>query len=226
MTTKPLISIRILVAFLVGVFTTHAAVAASDSKSGRIKKCQDSAGRWHYGDTADAACARSKVIELSKEGVQTREISAPLTEAELAARAAREAEAALAKKRAEAQAASDRQLLATYGHEDDIALARDRKLADLDATIKTTEETQLSLRAAYARARAQAADETAGGKKMSAETAKELAHAETQVRKHDEIIAAKQAEKEKLREKSVAELARYRELKSQPLPAASALPTP
>ncbi len=215
------ISTRFVMSVLIGAFAAHTGMAASDSKSGRIKKCQDSAGRWHYGDTADDSCARSKVIELSKEGVQTREISAPLTEAELVARAAREVEAAAAKKRAEAQAASDRQLLATYGHEDDIALARDRKLADLDATIKTTEETLLSLRAAYARARAQAADESAGGKKVSAETTKELANAESHVRKHEAMIATKQAEKENLRAKSVTELARYRELKSQPLPAAS-----
>jgi hypothetical protein len=51
---------------------------------------------------------------------------------------------------------------------------------------------------------------------------KELANAESQIRKHEAMIVAKQTEKEKLRANSVTELARYRELKSQPLPAASA----
>jgi hypothetical protein len=202
------------------------AQAATDGKSPRIKKCRDAAGHWHYGDTADEACARSKVLELNQHGVKTNEVAAPLTEAELKAKAAQAAAEAEAKQRAEEQAASDRQLLANYGHEDDIAMARDRKLADIDAGIQSTEETLASLRAAYARTRAEAADESAGGKKVSAQTQKELLNAENQIRSHEALIAAKQGEKEKIRAKSAAELARYRELKSKPLPAVLAKPAP
>jgi hypothetical protein len=202
------------------------AQAATEGKSPRIKKCQDAAGHWHYGDTADEACARSKVLELNRHGVRTSEVAAPLTEAELKAKAAQAAAEAEAKKRAEDQAASDRQLLASYGHEDDIAIARDRKIADIDANIKSTEETLSSLRAAYARTRAEAADESAGGKKVTAGTQKELLNAENQIRSHEALIAAKRGEKEKIRAKSATELARYRELKSRPLPAAAAQPAP
>jgi len=200
--------------------------AATEGKSPRIKKCQDAAGRWHYGDTADESCARSKVLELNKHGVRTSEIAAPLTELELKMKAVQAAAEAEAKKHTEEQAASDRQLLATYGHEDDIAMARDRKIADIDASIKATEETLSSLRAAYARSRAQAADESAGGKKISAETQKELVNTQNQIRSHEALIAAKHSEKEKIRATSTAELARYRELKSRPLPAATAQPAP
>ncbi len=202
------------------------AQAATEGKSPRIKKCRDAAGHWHYGDTADEACAHSKVLELNRQGVQTKEVAAPLTEAELKAKAAQAAAEAEANKRAEEQAASDRLLLATYGHEDDIAIARDRKIADIDAIIESTAETLASLRAAYARLRAETADESAGGKKVSAQTQKELLNAENQVRSHEALIAAKRGEKEKIRAKSADELARYRELKSRAIPAALAQPAP
>ncbi|HJW80631.1 MAG TPA: hypothetical protein VJ396_00170, partial [Acidiferrobacterales bacterium] len=72
---------------LVSLFAaTLPASAADDKKGGRIKKCQDAAGKWHYGDSADEDCARSKVIELDTRGIQRKEIAAPLTEAELKAR--------------------------------------------------------------------------------------------------------------------------------------------
>lgn len=218
---------RWALALVASAFLLHGlAQAATDGKAPRIKKCRDAAGHWHYGDTADEACAQSKVLELNQHGVQTKEVAAPLTEAELKAKAAQAAAEAESKKRAEEQAANDRLLLATYGHEDDIAMARDRKLADIDANIKSTEETLASLRAAYARTRAEAADESAGGKKVSPQTQKELLNAENQIRSHEALIAAKRGEKEKIRAKSADEVARYRELKSKPLPAALAKPAP
>ena len=52
----------------------------SDTK---IKKCQDAAGKWHYGDEATEECARTGVIELSPEGVKTGVIKAPPTPEEV-----------------------------------------------------------------------------------------------------------------------------------------------
>jgi len=75
-------NLTIFTLLLVAVFTATLPAAAAE-KSARIKKCQDSAGKWHYGDSADEECARSKVIELDMRGIQRKEIAAPLTAAEL-----------------------------------------------------------------------------------------------------------------------------------------------
>ena len=71
-----IITLIVLCCFAAG--TAHAA-----GPSPKIKKCQDAAGRWHYGDTADEECSKSKVIEMTDKGIQTREIAAPLSASEL-----------------------------------------------------------------------------------------------------------------------------------------------
>ena len=46
---------------LVGVtLNSPAAQQSSPIDKGKIKKCQDAAGKWHYGDTADEACRQSE----------------------------------------------------------------------------------------------------------------------------------------------------------------------
>lgn len=191
-----------------------AATAAGDAKSGgRIKKCQDAAGKWHYGDDADDACARSKVIELDTHGIKRKEIAAPLTEAELKAREQNRAEEEKQHKLAEEQKRRDQQLLATYAIEDDIFISRDRKIADIDSQISSSQETVNSLRKSLERVRAQAADEQRGGKQVSPQTAKTLANNEAQVAKHEEYIAKMKKERETTRAQFQADLERFREIK-------------
>jgi len=77
-------NLSIFTLLLVSLFVAMLPASAADDKKGpRIKKCQDAAGKWHYGDSADEDCARSKVIELDTRGIQRKEIAAPLTEGEV-----------------------------------------------------------------------------------------------------------------------------------------------
>ncbi|MEP0762389.1 MAG: hypothetical protein HRF48_06570 [Chloroflexota bacterium] len=195
------------------LFALVAALAALPAHSAdpetkvKIKKCQDATGRWHYGDTAAAECARSKVTLLSEQGIKRKEIEAPLTEAELQKRAADQS----AEQKAKEQAKRDEILLSTYAHEEDIIYVRDRKLAQLEQSIKASQETVNSLKAALTRLEAQAAAEQKSGD--ASETAKAAAQTRAQVEKHEAAIAQKRAEQQLLRQQAEADLKRYRELK-------------
>lgn len=209
---------------LLAVFTTAPVLAADDKKGPRIKKCQDAQGRWHYGDSADDDCARSKVIELDARGIKRKEVAAPLSEAELKAREAQSADAAKNKKLAEEQRRRDEILLATYAVEADIVLTRDRKIGEIETQIKASEETLNSLKKSLTRIQAQAADEQRGGKAVSPQTAKTLANNESQIAKHETAVKKMRQEQEQMRAQYQSDLERYRDLKNrqQAAPAAQA----
>jgi chromosome segregation ATPase len=221
LTTLPLLVLSLLALAL----PAHAA----DTKGVRIKKCQDAQGKWHYGDTADEQCARSKVIELDTSGVKRKEIAPPLTEAELKAREATRAEDERLKKEAEEQKRRDDQLLATYALEDDINLTRDRKLSDLEAQIRFSQETLNSLRKSLERVQAQAAEEQRGGKAVTPQTAKTLSNNQAQIAKHEAVIEKMRKEQDAVRAQFKTDLERFREIKrkqTSAAPAADAKPAP
>lgn len=172
-------------------------LAAGPVSAAKIKKCQDAQGRWHYGDTAAAACERSKIIEMSKEGNKTGEIAAPPTEAELAAHQAKKEEEARQRKLAEEQARKDQLLLATYGHENDIIYVRDRKLAQVEHTIKATQDTLVSLRKTLER------------QQKTKDAEESIKHTENQIAKQEAVIAARRKEQDEIKKRYEAELKRY-----------------
>ena len=192
-------------------FVAGAAHAAD--KSPRIKKCQDASGRWHYGDTADDECSKSKIIEMTGKGIKTREIAAPLTEEELRQRELNKAGIEAQAKADEEQARKDKLLLSTYGHEDDISFVRDRRLADIEAQVQNSKQTLGSLQKALERLRAQAAEEQRGGKPVSEQTAKNIASNEAQIAKHEQYVQQKEQEKGTVREQATKDIERYRLLK-------------
>lgn len=187
-----------------------AALPAPADAKGLIKKCQDATGKWHYGDTAAAACANSKVTVINEQGVTKREIAAPLTAQQLQAQEQRQSQAQEAKE----QAQRDELLLGTYAHEADIIYIRDRKMAALESMIKASTDTLGPLRATLTRLEAQAAAEEKAGKSVSEQTAKALEQTRSQIGKHEAAVALKRREQETIKAQAQADLARYRELKS------------
>jgi hypothetical protein len=188
-----------------------------------IKKCQDATGKWHYGDTAAEECARSKVVEMSSGGVTRKEIAAPLTEEELRRSAASAAEDERKRREAGDRARTDQLLLSTYGHEQDILFVRDRKLGQIESSIKATEETLKSLRAALARLEQQAAEDK--DPKSLEQTQKAVLQTKAQIARHQATIESRRKEQEAIRAQAEADLKRYRELKEaktgKPAPAAT-----
>jgi len=219
MKRKPTISTLLLVALFAIALP---AVAADEKKGPRIKKCQDAAGKWHYGDTADEQCARSKVIELDTRGIQRKEIAAPLTEAELKQHEQNRERDEQARKQTEDQQRRDQQLLATYAIEEDIILTRDRKVSDIGTQINAGQETLKSLRTSLARLQAQAAEELRTGKQVLPQTTKTISNNEAQIAKHEALIEKMKKDQEATRLQYQTDLERFRELKRKPLPAAPA----
>jgi hypothetical protein len=222
-------NVTIFTLLLVSLFAATLMASADEKKGARIKKCQDAAGKWHYGDSADDECARSKVIELDTHGIKRKEIAAPLTAAELKAQEQNRERDEEARKQVEAQQRRDQQLLATYALEDDIILTRDRKISDIEAQISASQETLKSLRSSLARLQAQAAEEQRGGKQVSPQTAKTISNNETQIAKHEAYVEKMKKDQEATRTLYQNELERFRELKRKPVaiqPAASPATAP
>lgn len=190
-----------------------ATAQAAPAASGKIKKCQDASGHWHYGDSADDLCRHSKVVEINEQGLTTKEIAAPLTAQQLKELDNNKATLEAEKKVAEEQARQDKLLLSTYGHEDDISYVRDRKIADTEAQIQSSQKTLAALHSTEKRIKAQAADEQHGGKAASEATTKQLADTEAQISKYEQFVAAKQKEIEAIRAQAAKDMERYRYLK-------------
>jgi hypothetical protein len=206
-------TLMLIIGLAMSAFGPVAAEAAQTNKT--IKKCQDATGRWHYGDTASAACATSKITVLNDEGITKKVIAAPPTEQELREREANQEALEAAKKKADDQAKKDALLLSSYGVEDDITYIRDRKIAQIEATIKASEQTLAPLRAALARMEAQVTDESKAGKPDQA-AMKNIELTKAQIARHEAAIADKRKEQEAIRKEYDQDLARYRELKKQP----------
>src|SRR3989304_2139078 len=150
-------ALALVLTFALPVFGAHAA-----DKGPTIKKGKDATGQWHYGDSAAQECAKSKITVMSDEGTTKKVIAAPPTEQELKEREAQRETIEAEQVRAAERARKDTLLLSTYGVEDDIIYIRDRKIAQVEASVKASEETLKPLRAALARMQTQAADEGKG----------------------------------------------------------------
>lgn len=193
--------------------TLTAAHAASPSTGPKINKCQDITGKWHYGDTAAEGCARSKVTVINDQGITTDEIAPPPTAADLQKLSDEAAQA----ERAKEQTKQDELLLSSYAHEADILYVRDRKLSQIEASIKAGLETLKSLHAALARSEANAAEEQKTSKGISQSTHQTLEQTRAQITRHEAAIAARKKEQDLVRARAETDLARYRDIKTRRL---------
>lgn len=215
---------RHLITAITALLALSLSPGATAAEGPRIKKCQDDAGKWHYGDTASEQCARSKVIDLDKRGVQRKETPPPLTEAELKAREENRAADEQRKKQEAELARRDKQLLATYSFEADIVQSRDRTLLDLDKQIHATEETLESLKKARMRIDQQAEGEKSGGKNISPQTQQALDRNAAQSRAHENSLETLKKKRVAMGAQYDSDLKRFRELKKKPLAAAAPAP--
>ncbi len=177
----------------------------------KIKKCQDANGRWYYGDTAAETCNQSKVTVINDKGLRVKEIAAPPTEAEIKARERNQSTNDNEQKRAEEKARRDNQLLATYDNENQIIVARDRKLTELESQLRATTETLNTLRATLNRMQSRAAQEKSQGK-VSEETATNIAKTEAQIAKHEAALADTKKQQEDVKARYQSDLEHYRDL--------------
>ena len=201
---------------LVGMtLNSPAAQQSSPTDKGKIKKCQDAAGNWHYGDTADEACRQSKIIEMNKRGIETKEVAAPLTDEQRKTQEIEEVEKEKAAQLAAERARRDKILVSIYANEGDITAMRDRKLAEIDAQIRGSQATLAAQQGALARLQAKAKAES-NGKPVPEQTQTGIGKAEAVIAKQAAFIQSKLQEQAAVKQQFQADLERYRQLKTKP----------
>jgi hypothetical protein len=190
-----------MAALLLGLGLTTSAVA-------RITCC-DVDGKRTCGDPAPIQCdTRAKTV-FSKGGVG-KEVEAPLT---LEQRAARDAEAARKKeeeKQAAEQARKDRALLDSYTSEKEIDAARDRSIADIE---KNAEQAKNRLESALAKQKKWEQEKEFFQKKpLPAYLKKQIEDNEAEIVLQQKALAQKDSDIAAARERYAADKQRYLKL--------------
>jgi hypothetical protein len=189
-----------------------ALLAISPAQAERMFKWVDENGRIHYSDRVPPQHSKQERREYDGSGRTVKvyeRARTPEEKAEAARLAAIEEEK---RKQAEMKAVHDRSLLATYSSEEDMLLARDGKLASVDALIQLTnsriESTETRLRE-YA---AEAAEFERSGKPVPAILQDQIKTARELITENREFVQQKEIERENIAARFDADIARYRGL--------------
>lgn len=110
-------------------------VLATGSAFAEIYRCKDASGRTLTSDRPIPECANLSTQVLGKDGSVRREIAAPLTPEQRAAKKAEEEKRKADAIAAEEQKKKDQLLLAAYSNEKAIQAARERSVTQLRAEI-------------------------------------------------------------------------------------------
>lgn len=187
-------------------------LASSHAYAERLFKWVDEEGNIHYSDRVPPQHSKHERREYDPRGKQVRvyeRAKTPEEKAEAARLAAIEEEK---KREAAKKAVHDRSLLATYSSEDDMLMARDGKLASVDALIQLTrsriESTETRLRE-YA---AEAAEFERSGKPVPNALQDQIKTARELITENREFVRQKEIERVGISAQFDADIARYREL--------------
>lgn len=208
---------------VMGIFGGSA--LAQDSKSGRIVCWKDKSGKVvGCGDKVPPEYQDSATREMDRRGV-TRATTESTEDA--ARRRAQEKEASREKaeeqKRMAEQKRQDTALVATFSSDKEIDQKRDRDLQQLDSQLT---QLQISLRNATERYNDAKTRSGASKDKKLAEALKEdVAKTLAERQRLEQLIAAKEKEKDEIRQRYADQKKRYLELRGEapaaPVPAAS-----
>ncbi len=197
------------------IIIAHAVFFAVSSplQAGNIKKWVDENGVTHYGTTVPPEYVDRAHSELNSRGIEVGRQARALTEEEI------EREKALRVLRAEQQMlleeqqARDRILLSLYRNEDDLVMARDGKIAQIDGQIRLNhaEIRRLKGRLSEFQAIAAAAERT--GRQMTVQQKANLDSTQRSIEKSYAVILSKEDEKRATIARYEQDLERFRKLR-------------
>lgn len=173
--------------------------------------CKDAAGHTLTSDRPIMECSDRKVRVLGKNGLTAREIAPPMTEEEKHQRQLEDEKKAAAKLAQEEQRRQDRALLARYGKESDIEVARKRTVEQTSEHIKREEVTIATSEKRLKEARLEA-ESFKKGKGVPANVQRKIDDSETAITESKKQIAERQAEIVQINAKFDQSVKRYREL--------------
>ena len=190
-----------------------------NSAEAAIKCWTNKEGVRECGNAVPPEFAQQAHEEKSASGMTIKRTERSKTPEEIAA--ARVEQEALAKKQAEIaaiahqQAAADKVLLATFSSEDDLVLARDGQMANVESQKKLAESRITKLQKSLDQLISKAADRERRGQRVPSEISKEIANLRGEIADQKNFIVAKDTDALKLKGKFEADLARFRELKAK-----------
>ena len=204
------------------LLTLTAVLFATASAAGSIKKWVDENGVTHYGTSVPPQYKDQAHSELNARGIEIKRHERALTAEEI------EQQKALARLRAEQQKlleeqqARDRILLNLYRNEDDLLMARDGKLAQIDAqnTISRKEIQRLKDRLSQFQAEAARAERV--GKRLSKKQQANLDSTRRSIEGSYAMILGREDEKRAIIDSYESDLARFRKLRHGSLTASTA----
>lgn len=191
------------------LLVTGSAVA----EAGKVYKWVDKDGNTHYTNTPPPEASQQERTVLDEHGNVTDTLSAPKTAEEIEAERQKIAEQAETDRLAKEQAAKDNMLLQTYSTAEEMEMARDGRLAALEAQVKVVSGTISSLETQLAEQERQAATVRDGGKPVPAHLQAAMEKTRKELLQNQKFLMAREEEQEQIRQKFAADIARFKELR-------------
>jgi len=195
---------RLLAALIAGIVFSLPA-------SAKMYKWVDDQGVTHYGETVPPEYANKDRAELNKSGRVVKKQEA-LTPEERRASEEKNAEKRAEEKAALEQKRRDKALTNTYSSSNEIDLARNRNLQQVDARINSINSQLKMAEGNLAGLKKETDTYNASGKKIPASLQEDLKEAEERLAKLKQDLEKASAEKAALNARYDADKARYKEL--------------
>jgi len=189
-------------------------LALAQPASARLYKWVDEQGNIHYSDKLPPTAVKNPYSKLDERGLVIEKKERAKTPEELAREKALKKLREQQKRQLEEQKARDKVLLNTFRSEDDIILARDGKLATYDAQIRIAYTNIERLKAWLETQKKKAAALERKGQRVPQKLLSEIENTRKQIKANYESILRQEKDKELIRKKYAADLARFRELKA------------
>jgi len=188
-------------------------VAVLPAQAGSIKKWVDENGVTHYGTHVPPQYRKGAHSELDNHGILRKQHDRAKTPEELERQAALEELRKEQETLKQEQAARDRILLNLYRNEDDLVMARDGKLAQLDGQIRLKHKEIRRFKKRLSEFQITAASIERGGKQLTPKHLSNLNTTQRSIEKSYAMILSKEDEKRATLEKYDYDLTRFRHLR-------------
>ena len=187
-------------------------LCVSSSVWANTYKWVDEHGKTHYGDTIPAQYAGQGTSEMDKKGLIIKKTPAALSPDQRKAQ-----EDALASQKVEAlkvmeRSRKDKALLNTYSTEQEIDMARDRNLTQIDLAAQSDQVRQKSAQTRLTKFRNQSYDLIRSKKAVPAELKQDIENAEKEVAQINATLRQHLQNKEAARTRFEGDKNRYRDL--------------
>ena len=185
---------------------------ASNAFAERTFKWVDNEGHVHYGNRVPPEYAKQERKVMNERGRTVKVYDAAKTPEQWEAEQQQKEEAAKNKLLAEKQAVHDRSLLATYSSEQDMLLAKNSKVASVDALLQLTSSRIISMQERLHKLTEEAATYERSGKALPLSLEAQLKNLREQISTNEAFVKEKELERMAIHNQFDADIARYIEL--------------